>query len=123
MIGVYIPGTKMPKCCYECLVRNQGYCGDGMQCGKTKEVLSWHDGHCTRGKNCPLVSIPTTDANPVAHGKWKWVVGKAYAEDGSYELETPFPYCTNCGKRPLHDETSAFCPYCGADMREKVTEK
>ena len=70
-----------------------------------------------------LGGIPAADVKPVVRGRWKWVVGKAYAEDGSYELETPFPYCTNCGKRPLHDETSTFCPYCGADMREKVTEK
>lgn len=57
-MSVLIKGMKMPKNCYECLVRNQGFSGDGMKCGKTGSVLSWRDGHRKRMDNCPLVPIP-----------------------------------------------------------------
>lgn len=57
-MSVLIKDMKMLKNCYECLVRNQGFCGDGMKCGKTGSVLSWRDGHRKRMDNCPLVPVP-----------------------------------------------------------------
>ena len=43
-----------PQNCYECLIRNQGYSGDGMKCGKTGSVISWYDGNRQRMTDCPL---------------------------------------------------------------------
>ena len=57
-MSVYIKGMEMPKNCYECLVRNQGFSGDGMKCGKTGSVLSWYDGNRKRMGNCPLIPVP-----------------------------------------------------------------
>lgn len=57
-MGVYIKGMEMPKNCHECLVRNQGFSGDGMKCGKTGSVSNWGDGHRKRMENCPLASVP-----------------------------------------------------------------
>lgn len=57
-MGVYIKGMEMPENCYKCPVRNQGFCGDGMKCGKTGSVLSWYDGNRKRMDNCPLIPVP-----------------------------------------------------------------
>ena len=43
-----------PQNCYECLIRNQGYSGDGMKCGKTGSVISWYDGNRQCMPDCPL---------------------------------------------------------------------
>lgn len=43
-----------PQNCYECLIRNRGYSGDGMKCGKTGNVISWYDGNRQRMTDCPL---------------------------------------------------------------------
>lgn len=43
-----------PQNCYECLIRNRGYSGDGMKCGKTGSVISWYDGNRQRMADCPL---------------------------------------------------------------------
>lgn len=43
-----------PQTCYECLIRNRGYSGDGMKCGKTGSVISWYDGNRQRMADCPL---------------------------------------------------------------------
>lgn len=58
MSGLYISGMEMPKNCYECLVRNQGFSGDGMKCGITGSVLSWYDGNRKRMDNCSLLPVP-----------------------------------------------------------------
>lgn len=58
-MSILIKGMEMPKNCYECLVRNQGFSGDGMKCGKTGSVLSWYDGNRKRMDDCPLVSVPS----------------------------------------------------------------
>lgn len=58
MSGLYLPDVEMPKNCYECLVRNQGFSGDGMKCGKIGSVLSWYDGNRKRMDNCPLIPVP-----------------------------------------------------------------
>lgn len=52
-----------PQNCYECLIRNRGYSGDGMKCGKTGSVISWYDGNRQRMVDCPLFSSnPSMDA-------------------------------------------------------------
>ena len=56
-MGVYIKDMEMPKNCYECLVRNQGFSGDGMKCGKTGSVLSWYDGNRKRMDNCHFFPV------------------------------------------------------------------
>lgn len=80
-MSILIRGMEMPKNCYECLVRNQGFSGDGMKCGKTGSVLSWRDGHRKRMDNCPLVPIPPhgrmIDADAVA----KMVLDSVNQED------------------------------------------
>lgn len=43
-----------PQNCYECLIRNRGYSGDGMKCGKTGSIISWYDGNRQRMADCPL---------------------------------------------------------------------
>lgn len=57
-MSLIVKGIEMPKNCYECLVRNQGYSGDGMKCGKTGSVSSWYDGNRKRMDDCPLVPVP-----------------------------------------------------------------
>lgn len=58
IMSLIVKGIEMPKNCYECLVRNQGYSGDGMKCGKTGSVSSWYDGNRKRMDDCPLVPVP-----------------------------------------------------------------
>ena len=57
-MGLYIAEMDMPENCYKCPVRNQGFSGDGMKCGKTGSVLSWYDGNRKRMDNCPLLFVP-----------------------------------------------------------------
>lgn len=57
-------------------------------------------------------NLPTIEAVPVAHGKWKPKYG---SEDDVYW------YCSKCRKEVLYDihgyqEITDFCPYCGARM-------
>lgn len=56
-MGLYIAEMDMPENCYKCPVRNQGFSGDGMKCGKTGSVLSWYDGNRKRMDNCPLLFV------------------------------------------------------------------
>lgn len=51
-----------PQNCYECLIRNREYSGDGMKCGKTGSVISWYDGNRQRMIDCPLFS-PNSNMN------------------------------------------------------------
>lgn len=54
--------------------------------------------------------IPSADVRPVVHGKWLKEV-----------VRQPFVHvlykCSKCGC--IRDLSSAFCPACGADMREE----
>lgn len=90
-----------PKTCYECLIRNQGYSGDGMKCGKTGSIISWYDGNRQRMADCPLEAY--------------WIIGTGVN-----------PICSSCksevpailfdGKWP-----HKFCPNCGIHMKEQIT--
>lgn len=100
-MGVYIKGMEMPKSCYECLVRNQGFSGDGMKCGKTGSVLSWYDGNRKRMDNCPLVSVKEPhgrlgDLDEIVRYKERLVVDAdkiipeiRYVVDTKYIVEAP----------------------------------
>lgn len=64
-------------------------------------------------------NAPTIEAEPVRHGRWIPTEYDSYA-DGSpvwdkYE-------CSECGHEHSGEEDTltAFCPDCGADMREDV---
>ena len=56
-----------------------------------------------------IETSPSVDAVEVVHGEWKWN-GKHWE-------------CSNCRHDRLHDLVlgldAAYCPYCGADMRER----
>lgn len=55
----------------------------------------------------PLVLVPTAEAEPVKHGRWKIILSGDYA------------ICTNCEHYwiPNGDQYDYYyCPYCGARM-------
>lgn len=57
-----------------------------------------------------IVSLPTVDAVPVRHGRWKMVEGELSFWD----------MCSVCGRKILHRTPYYdFCPYCGAKMDGK----
>ena len=91
-----------PKTCYECLIRNRGYSGDGMKCGKTGSVISWYDGNRQRMVDCPLEAywILDTGANlTCSHCKFEVPVILFNDSIWSYK----------------------FCPNCGVHMKGKIT--
>ena len=50
------------------------------------------------------------------HGEWTVLMTKGTAR-------TPIAWkCSICGKKPAYALATAFCPNCGADMREKEEE-
>lgn len=83
-----------PQNCYECLIRNQGYSGDGMKCGKTGSVISWYDGNHQRMTDCPLT-------------KAYWIFDD-FNDDG---LDYQCSFC-KVYSRLSYD----YCPKCGAYM-------
>lgn len=57
--------------------------------------------------------LPAADVRPVVRGRWEWNFNNGYY------------YCSNCGAVSSREDqdgeycdTPAFCPNCGADMRE-----
>ena len=75
------------------------------------------------GAMCVLNAIdemPTIEAKPVVHAHW--------VEDSDFDFEEEidlwFHFCSKCGI-PLYGDIEKFeyCPYCGAQMDEKVEEK
>ena len=60
--------------------------------------------------NGRIEEIPTVEAKPVVHGEWIDELGLLFPEFR----------CSKCKK--IHDNTTNFCPNCGADMRKKVQE-
>lgn len=56
-----------------------------------------------------MKTMDAADVAPVVHGEWIWN-GKHWE-------------CSNCRHDRLHDLVlgldAAYCPYCGADMRER----
>lgn len=58
-----------------------------------------------------IYDAPAVDAVEVKHGRW----------EKRRFTETLYGYqCSNC--RTTWDEGTNFCPYCGADMRERKEE-
>ena len=57
-------------------------------------------------------SIPAADVQPVVHGKW---VDEGFYADGSAKHAF---HCSNCGHHIIEwkDDTSNYCPNCGAIM-------
>lgn len=84
-----------PQNCYECLIRNQGYSGDGMKCGKTHDTISWYDGQRKRMETCPF--------NKELEMQW---INKG----GLF-------CCPICGHYALLTEQN-YCHYCGTDLRK-----
>ena len=79
-------------------------------------------GGCTMGAFCPdsgcrevreeFDKLPAADVKPVVHGKWTNKEWEGF--NGNFSAE-----CDQCGKRTLAYFHCNFCPFCGADMREK----
>ena len=62
------------------------------------------DGYVTQG----IKAIPTADVKRVVRGKWERV--------GTIENTWIVCACTACGAQTI--DAGAYCPNCGADMRE-----
>lgn len=86
-----------------------------------KEYKYWHP--YSKGKNIPtavmfdmLTIIPAADVQPVKHGKW---ADEGFYADGSAKHAF---HCSNCGHHIIEwkDDTSNYCPHCGAKMREET---
>lgn len=65
-------------------------------------------------------NAPTVDAKPVVHAHWNIVVDKGDPESFPEDLE--YPQCSNpkCGKISM--VKSEFCPHCGAQMDDFVSQ-
>lgn len=63
---------------------------------------------------CLIAELPTVEAAPVRHGRWKKKNGEIY--------------CTNCKKSKWSESFELmlrgfdFCPNCGAEMRKEGTD-
>ena len=86
-----------PQNCYECLIRNRGYSGDGMKCGKTGSIISWYDGNRRRMADCPLT-------------KAYWIFDDFNGDGLDYQCSFCHSYSRNSWD---------YCPYCGAYMEAK----
>lgn len=63
-----------------------------------------------------ILSAPAADVAPVVHGEWK----KEVCSNGWNEWDNLI--CKNCGtkfERVAWPSKWHFCPFCGADMRER----
>lgn len=58
-----------------------------------------------------ISKLPAIDARPVVYGKW------------IFDSDWWDYVCTNCKGRIGNERTYDFCPYCGADMRDKKTHE
>ena len=61
-----------------------------------------------------VVDMPDADVKPVVRGEWIEDIHEPFAS--TYN-------CSNCGKEPLLEYVfvlSRYCPYCGAEMKEKA---
>lgn len=65
-----------------------------------------------------LDAQPTVDAEPVRHGKWKWLSCTYDRVPKEKEYE-----CSECHHKTIvHGDDmpwEKYCPNCGADMREE----
>lgn len=99
-LGILIKGMEMPKHCGECGIE---------WCEKWKRlIIGGMPIAKTRANDCPLIEIPSTDIQPVVHGKWElhgeppWNVrecsecGEKWHHWQGYELPN---YCSNCGAK------------------------
>jgi len=64
-----------------------------------------------------LLTAPTLDAEPVRHGRWIPTEYDSYADGAPVWDKWE---CSECGHEHNGEEDTltAFCPDCGADMRE-----
>lgn len=88
---------------------------------KTQEYIDeWNGWEDTRGGMRIIQEViremPTIEAEPVRHGKWKYIHFKAYKETefGIYQ-------CSVCG-RPWW-LTTKYCPHCGAKMEQEESDE
>ena len=58
--------------------------------------------------------IPAADVRPVVHGTWKL----HHVASGNLQFITEVWWCSAC-HLVVTTEGYAFCPHCGADMRER----
>lgn len=59
-------------------------------------------------EKCDIDNMPTVDAVPVVHGRWK--PGRFNLETGNYEEQ-----CTRC-RNFSKEYGKPYCPHCGAMM-------
>ena len=59
-------------------------------------------------EKCDIDNMPTVDAVPVVHGRWK--AGRFNLETGNYEEQ-----CTRC-RNFSKEYDKPYCPNCGAKM-------
>lgn len=58
-----------------------------------------------------IIKAPTIEAMPVVYGRW--TTHRTLEHDGEW-------YCSVCGTSPLVYESTPYCPFCGAKMREEI---
>ena len=72
-----------------------------------------------------LKKIPTANVRPILRGKWtSGCFASAYFPKSKNESGLHTAYCTNCHITQTVNTYKGtvqfnFCPYCGADMRER----
>lgn len=68
---------------------------------------------CHRSAQRVIANIPASDVRPVVRGKWIRENNPSYSP---FDDSSEYIYrCNQCGESNARD--SAFCPNCGADMR------
>ena len=67
-----------------------------------------------------LKNIPTVDAEPVRHGRWKTMPYRS-VEHGNVVISGEVEMCTNCrcARKEFHKQMN-YCPHCGAKMDEEA---
>lgn len=65
-----------------------------------------------------IIHAPTTDVQEVKHGRWV----------KQFDENCWWTECSECWNYPLKsaygdEQLSDFCPYCGADMRERSEDE
>ena len=66
-----------------------------------------------------LKKAPTIEAKPVVHAHWReYYPPKEFILTGEEKLYI----CSNCDAKYSHIENQRFCPWCGAQMDEEVSE-
>lgn len=110
-MSILIKGKKMPEGCRQCEFCRFG----GVHCelnvcrftGQSQD--SNLQGRMT---DCPLIEIPSTDVQPVVHGKWLdlWVEDDEII-GGGFMIKQ----CSVCKEEMYYGEPR-YCPDCGAKM-------